>query len=221
MLNFDNQQEIESALDLAERDINQLKPDLALERLGRIGRQINDADPYERAYYSLLLGQAFAAMRNPGAETYLLEAEDRVKALPVKNRELQLQELVRDQRLEFKVYKQLGKFYTSVVKKPSKAKECFSQAKASALALGVSEDTADIELRIKAIDLTIDKDPELKNFQKLRHVAGENYIASDQLAAWRRHHENSQSPTLLYARKGNVRDEQYFLNLLESVKDRR
>ncbi|MBN1547012.1 MAG: hypothetical protein JW902_10160 [Syntrophaceae bacterium] len=223
MLNFDNQQEIKNALDLARRDINRQKPDLALERLRRIERQIDGADLFERTHYSLLLGEAFSAKRDPGAETYLLEAEERIKALPVRNRELELEVLVRDLELEMRVYEQLGKFYTFVEKRPSKAKNYFSKGKAAAVEIN-PETAADIDLRIIAIDLTIDKDPELENFQILRRVGGEGYLAQDELAAWRQHLDRksaSQSPALRYARNFNARDEQYFQNLLGSVKDLR
>lgn len=223
MYNFECHQEIRNTLDLARRDINRQKPDLALERLRRINLQIDEADPFERTQYSLLLGEAFSAKRDPGAETYLLEAEERVKAMPIRDRELEVEVLARDLELEMQVYEQLGIFYTFVDKRPSKAKLYFSKAKMAAVEIN-SEAAAGIDLRIIAIDLTIDKDPELENYQILRRVAGEGFLANDQLAAWHMHLEKkaaSQAPALRYARKINVRDEQYFRNLLESIKGRR
>jgi hypothetical protein len=56
----------------------------------------------------------------------------------------------------------------------------------------------------------------------LRHVAGEDYLSQDQLAAWHLHLENmksiNQSPALRYARKISVRNEEYFRDLLKSAK---
>ena len=224
MLNFDSQQEIRSTLDLARRDINRQKPNLALERLRRIGRQIDDADPFERAHYSLLLGEAFAAKRDQAAETYLLEAEERIKAIPVRDLSLEIQTLVRDLELELRVYEQLGKFYTFVVKNPNKAKDYFYRAKSEALGLNRPEVAAENELMIIAINLKISNDPDLEYFQMLRRVAGEDYLAKDQLSAWYMYLENksaSQPSTLLYARKADVWDEQYFRNLLKSAKESR
>ncbi len=224
MLNFDSHQEIKNALDLARREINRQKPDLALERLRRIGPQIDDADPFEQAHYWLLLGEAFTAKRDRAAETYLLEAEQRIKALPVRDQSLELQILVRDLELELRVYEQLGKFYTFVVNNPNKAKDYFYRAKSAARELNLPEVAAENELMIIPIILKIANDPDLEYFQILRRVAGEDYLAKDQLSAWYLHLEKksaSQSSTLLYARKIDVRDEQYFRSLLKSAKESR
>ena len=219
MPNFDNAQEIKRTIEYARRDINQNNPDLALECLRQIQRQIDGADLLERAHYPLVLGEAFLAKRDPGAEGYLVEAEERIRTLPIKDFP-ELQALAKELELEVRVYEQLGNFFTFVEKKPSKAKNYFSKAKAAAKEIN-SEAAADIDLSIIAIDLTTDKDPELENFQILRRVAGQDYTANDQLMAWHLHLKSaSKSPELLYARKINVHDEQYFRNLLESVKDR-
>ena len=128
---------------------------------------------------------------------------------------------IRQLDLEVRLYERLGEFFASVFKKPTKAKEYFSRAKSVAVEMGVPEATARIELKIILADLVSDRDPELENFKLLRRVAANsNYTCDEQLAAWHLHLGDlgPSSRGLRFARKLGTANEQYFSNLLESVR---
>src|SRR5437667_11964313 len=88
---FDELERIKAVLDLARREINRQRPELALEQLRRIDIDVQSFDrTIERAEYSLLFGEAFRALMNEAAESHLLEALDLIRKLPCQQPDLKL-----------------------------------------------------------------------------------------------------------------------------------
>jgi hypothetical protein len=203
--------EIPHVLRLAQQQINQLEPDLAIENLKRIRPAVDSHhETAEWAEYSLLLGEAFVAKLSPAAGRLLEEAEDRIGRLPDPA-----------PMLQFRLHDRLGYFYQHVERKRVAARREYELAKGAALTLGVAELVARTQLRITLLDLEIDRSREIENFKTLRRVGhGHAFTNSEQLAAWLLHcGENDQNSVLpVYARGIQTRSDDYFLDLLRSVR---
>ncbi len=144
------------------------------------------------------------------AEGYLREAQDRIRKLPIPNAELEL-----------RVLEHFGDFYASTAHRPSKAKEYYVLPKQVAINLRLREAAARIEMKIVLADLQSDRDPQFPNFNVLRRAAAaEQYTCEEQLAAWHQHlGDRGLAPVKpLFARKIETASEQYFRNLLKSVR---
>lgn len=203
-------EKIRAELELARARINQQQPDLALESLRRLKDQIESfPDTPELAEYSLLIGEAYTAKHSPAAETFLRDAQEKIGRLPE-----------RAPDLEYRVEEHLGYFYQEVRKRKTLAKTRYERAKSAAVMMCNRERVARMELRIIYIDLETDTDPELENFRCFRRVAREhNFLCEDQSAAWHIHWgETQETPSSLHARGLQKRSDQYFLDLLTSVR---
>jgi hypothetical protein len=202
---------IRGILTLARSHINQQEPDLAIETLRRIREEVESfPNTLECAEFQLLLGEAYNAKHSQHAGSFLHEAGKRIGDLPEIPLDL-------DHRLHYGV----GYFCQQIKKKPSEARKHYEQAKEAAVRLGNSELVARSQLRIIHIDLEIDSDPELANFKSLRRVShSRNLLCEDQLAAWHLHlGELDCSPTrLVYARGFAKRNDEYFYELLSTVR---
>jgi hypothetical protein len=206
---------IRQVLELARRQIDQRdpKPDLALQYLKRAKDAVAlHSDTVESAEYSLLVGAAFITAHNQLAESFLQEAEDKIARLPRP-----------PAALEVRLYSRLSYFYEKVrrPRSPTSARKYLEKAKASAVTLGVGELTAHAQLRMIRLDLEIDNNPELENFKTLRRVGSRHsYPDEDQLATWYQHCGDTErdQTTTLYARAMQRRSEEYFLELLRSVR---
>lgn len=200
-------------LKLARRQVDQRdpKPDLAIEYLKRIKDALDRyPDTPESAEYSLLLGEAFTAKHSPAAESFLREAEDKIARLPDGVPEL-----------EVRLHDRLAYFYEKVLRRRADARDHLKLAKAAAVKLGVGELTAHAQLRMIRLDLEIDDNPELENFKTLRRVGcHRDYTDEEQLMAWHQHcgDMSSNQVPAVYARGIENRTEQYFLDLLCSVR---
>jgi hypothetical protein len=199
---------IRHVLMLARRQVDQgdPKPDLALEYL----RQLKD--PIERypgtlesAEYSLLLGEALTAKHSPAAKSFLEDAEKQITTMPCGAPEL-----------EVRLYDRLAYFHEKVLRKRGDARDLLKLAKAAAVRLGIGELTAHMQLRVIRLDLKIDDSPEVENFRRLRRVGCQhNFTDDEQLMAW---HQHCGDTSPVYARGIQERTEQYFLDLLRSVR---
>jgi len=202
---------IRHVLRLAQRQINQQQPDLAIESLRRIKDDVEGfPDTPEWVEHPLLLGEAFTAKHSKAAKSFLQDAEQRIARLREPEPDF-----------NFRLHDHLGYYYQEVERKRSRARMHYEQAKNSAVKVGNGELTARTQLRIIHIDLQIDNDPEQGNLKAIRRVAREhNFLYEDQLAAWHVHlGELTEGPTsLLYARGFTKRDDQYFFDLLSSVR---
>jgi hypothetical protein len=204
---------VRHVLKLARRQIDQgdPKPDLAIEHLRRIKHAIECyPDTPESAEYSLLVGEAFTAKHDPAAESFLREAEDRIARLPDRLPELEL-----------RLHDRWAYFCEKVLRSRTRARGHLELAKAAAVNLGVSELTAHAQLRNIRLDLKIDESSDLENFTTLRRVGCEHdYTDEEQLMAWHQYCGDTDSSQLcpVYARGIQKRSEQFFLDLLRSVR---
>lgn len=204
-------EKIRRVLDLARAEINQQEPDLALANLRNIQLDIERFEHTpEGADFSLLIAEAYCAKREEVAATFLEEAEERIRKIASPPPDLQ-----------FRLLERCGDFHGSVSRRLSKAREYYAQAKISALALGVAELVARVELKIIRIDLHIDRDAEEENFKTLRRLGRQgNFTCDQQLAAWHIHYGNPNGVTdgLRFARGLSKASDDYFRDLLESVR---
>ncbi len=204
---------IRHVLNLARRQIDQRdpEPDLAIEYL----KSIKDAvdrypDTPEAAEYSLLLAEAFIAKHSPAAESFLRGAGEKIARL-----------VDRSPALELRFYDRMAYFCEKVLRRRALARKNLELAKAAALNLGVGELTAHSQMRLIRLDLEIDNNPELENLMTLRRLGRQNnYTDEEQLAAWHQHlgEASSEQVSTVYARGMQKRSEQYFLDLLSSVR---
>lgn len=206
-----NSERLRMVLNLARREINRQKPHAALEHLRRIKHEVDVLHGmHEWAEFSLLLGEAYSAMRREEAEGHLCEAEGRIEKLPQQDSELSL-----------RLHVAYGDLFSSAFHWPSKAREHYTLAKRHAIDLGVPEETARIELRIIATDLRSKRDRRLTAFGNLRRVGGVgDYTEQEQLAAWHQFIGELDSATsgIRAARGFDETDERYFRGVLESVR---
>lgn len=187
------------------------KPASALQYL----RSIKDAvDRYpgtsESAEYSLTLGAVFTAMHDPGAESYLWDARDKIGHLREEAPEL-----------EVRFHDLHAYFSENVCHNRTSALKHLELAKAAAVRLGIGELTAHQQLRLIRLDLQINNHPEQKNFSTLRRVTvSHDYTEEERLAAWHQHWADigSELASPLHARGMQTRTEEYFLGLLRSVR---
>ena len=203
-------EKIRRVLELARSRINQQEADLALANLREIRVEIErHAGTTECAEFSLLIAEAYCAKCEEVAITYLDEAAERIQKLDSPAPEM-----------EFRLWEHFGDFHARVSRRFSKAREYYARAKSSALALGVAELVARVELKIIRIDLHTDQDAEEENFKTLRRVGREGaFTYEQQLAAWHIHYGNSDGATkgLRFARHLSRAGEDYFRDLLNSV----
>jgi len=204
---------IRHLLRLAHREVDQRdpRPDLAIQYLKQIKDDIEEyPQTPESAEYTLLLGEIFTAKHNSAAESFLREAGEKIA---------QLADCVPE--LELRLHDRLGYFFEKVLRSPSRARGELEMAKAAAVKLGVRERTAHIQMRIIRLDLEIDHSPELGNFMTLRRVGRQNdYTDEEQFMAWHQHcgDRSADQVPIVYARGLQQRSEQYFLDLLSSVR---
>ena len=199
---------IRHALRLARRQVDQgnPKPDLAQEYLRQIKEPIERyPGTIESAEYSLLLAEALIVEHSPAARSFLEEAEQKITTLPGGAPEL-----------EVRLYDRLAYFSEKVLRKRGDARDQLKLATAAAVRLGIGELTAHMQLRVIRLDLKIDDSPEVENFRRLRRVGCQhNFTDDEQLMAWYQHCGETGP---VYARGIQERTEQYFLDLLRSVR---
>ena len=202
---------IRGVLELSRAEINQQEPNLALENLRKITDEIEQyPGTPQRAEFSLLVAEAYCAKCEEAAATYLNEADERIRELANPAPEL-----------VFRLEEHFGDFHRRVSGKLSKGREYYTQAKSAAVALGVPELVARVELKIICIDLHTDQDPEEENFRTLRRVGKDgDFTCEHQLAAWHIHYGASESAAkgVRFARHFSRASEDYFRSLLNSVR---
>jgi len=202
---------IHRTLELARCANNQQNPDQAvalIEKIGLDGAQ--DGLESEWAESRLILAEAYAAKGNQFAESLFEESLELLRQLAVP-----------EIALELRAHEHLGDYLRRFARRPSMARREYDIAKARAVDLKLDEDSARIQLKLEAIELEMDKNPDLENFGTLKHVAKEyGYTFTEQLAAWL--HHKGQSPhygqSLKFARNKARAGEQYFKYLLDMVR---
>lgn len=204
-------QKIRANLQFARAQINQQEAGIALETLSKIKPEIDSyAGTQEWAEFSLLVGEAYCAKCDEKAKTFLTEAKDKIESLPNPSPELQ-----------FRLWLSSGNYEMSINRCTHRARECYERAKASALELGVRENVARVELKIIRIDLRTDQNPEEENFQTMCRVAKQGeFTWEHRLAVWHLHlgKSNGAATGLRYARHFSSATEEYFKDLLDSVR---
>jgi hypothetical protein len=198
-------------LELARRKINQQRPDMALELLFGIQTEIEGLEGTAlEAECRLVRAEAHAAMRDQAARAYFGEALELLGRLPEPSLDLQL-----------RAYEHYGDFLLMCHRRSDALRQ---YQKAGEIATGRvwSEDTARIQLKLVGIGLEMDSDPQLGNFRLLRHEADLlGCTSQQQLAGWHLHLGKLEDASrgMRFARSGGPASEQYFVDLLKSVKD--
>jgi tetratricopeptide (TPR) repeat protein len=197
-------------LELAKLANNQQNPHLALQHLRSIERVVEDSpETAIWADHRLVLAESYSALGDKVATSLFEEALELLRKLPENQPGLELRarehfadHLCRDRRF-------------------SKARELYVAAKLIATGIG-KEDVARIQMKIVAIDLRVDNDPEFENFQTLKRVALQRHAMYQlQLAAWMQHlgRQDRAGRGLRAARSMNRASEEYFADLIDSVRD--
>ena len=198
-------------LERAKAAINQQDPHLALRHLRSIERLVEDLPGTPIwADHRITLAEAYSALNNDAASGFFEEALERLSEVDEHQASLEL-------RANEHYADHLYRF----AKRLSKARELFANAKPWATRIG-KEDTARVQMKIIGIDLQVDNDPELENFQTLRRVARQRHATCQtQLAVWMQHlgQQDRASRGLRAARNRCLASEQYFADLIFSIKD--
>jgi hypothetical protein len=199
-------------LDLARNEINRQHPDLALGYLQQIRSEIEDLEGRPIwAEHHLLLAEAYAAKCDAVAESLFEEVFERLPSLQGKL-----------PRLELLAHEHFGDLLLHLAGRRSVARDHFEEAKKIAIKENLREENSRIELKLTNIYLEMDNDPEIPNFKSFRRVANNGgYTYQVQLASWQRHYMGQQqlSVGLRHARKRNLASDEYFADILESVKN--
>ena|ERR1700733_2753529 len=199
-------------LALAKTAINQQDAHLALEHLGSIERFAEGLpETIFWADHRLTLAEAYGALGDEVAPSFFEEALERLTRLPEEQ-----------PCLELRANEHYADYLNRVPpRKPSKAREFLVAAKRIATRVG-KEDVARVQMKVLGIDLILDKDPELDNFQTLKRVALQRHATYQrQLAAWMLHlgKQERAGKGLRAARIKSRASDQYFSDLLDTVRD--
>jgi hypothetical protein len=198
-------------LELARNAVNALKPDRAIELVTSLGLD-GEQEGFERfwAESRLVLAEAYMTKCDPVAETFFEEALSAIASLPEN-----------DSMLEMRTNEHYADYLSNFAGCRSKARPRYDLAKRLAVSNHLDEDSANIQLKVELLELTIDNHPELENFQMFKGLAERGgYTHQDQLATWMQYRGAVPETLrgLKFARKKNSVSPQYFLSLLESVK---
>jgi hypothetical protein len=209
-------EKIRTVLHLARAHINQQQPDLAIAVLRPI-RDLVESYPLlpEWAEYPLTLGEALSAKHSEDAEGWLEDAQTKIAQLPEPPAELQV-----------RLHDRLGYCYERL-RRPKAARRQYERGKSAAIKCGVGELIARFQLKMICIDLRDDRKSEDKlvqseNFQTLRQLGHDDGLTcEEQLAIWLFHcgEVGQAERSAIYARGMQKKSRQYFLDLLQSVRD--
>jgi hypothetical protein len=202
---------LDHTVELARAEVNRQRPELAIKHLRTIQSEMeNMAGSPIWADHQLLFAEALSAKGDPASETEFEEAFRRIRNLSVRSPDL-----------EMRVYEHFADYLVRFAHRLSLARQYFEAAKKVAVECSRQEDPARLQLRIIAIDLRVDEDPQLESFQNLKRASLEMHSTpQEQLAAWILYQGevNEKARGLMAARHWSVASVDYFRGLLTSVK---
>ncbi len=210
-MNEDRNLALRRTLDYARKEINRQNAPLALQYLDGIRHEVEELEAGPLwAEHRLLLAEAEGAKGDPVAEALFEESLERIANLS-------------DSRgdLEMRAREHFGDYLLCFARRPSLAQPQYERAKTIAIEGRLFEESAHISLKLIRVHLEIDRDEELANYKIFRGVASRRaYTHQVQLAAWTVHGGNmgKQQVGRRFARQRTVASEEYFLELLESVR---
>jgi len=199
-------------LNLARREINQGRPDAALEVIKPVASAIESREgTLEWAELPLVIGEALTAQNKEEALSYLQDAFSRI-------------EKVYDAPIELRIraHEHLGNFQRLCARRRSIARENYVTAVRYADEAEFTEDSYRLRLKICGIDLETDEDTNHNDFLTLIRVGKrEGFTAKEQFDTWNVHLAKigTFAKTLKVARKFGDASEEYFLNLLNSTRN--
>ena len=173
-----------------------------------------DEEGFERhwAETRLLLAEAYSAKGDPSAEGLFEETFALLAQLPQP-----------EATLEIRANEHWGDYLRCFVKRPSLARPYYENAKRRSVELHMHEDSARIQMKIEAIELSMDNSSQVDNFKTLKRVATHGgYTAREQLAAWLHHKGDlgNIEQGLKFARNRTVASDLYFRHLLDVVRQK-
>ncbi len=210
-MNEDRNLALRHTLDYARKEINRQNAPLALQYLDGIRHEVEELGAGALwAEHRLLLAEAEGAKGDPAAEALFEEALERIVDLSDSRADL-----------EMRAREHFGDYLLCFARRPSLAQPQYERAKTIAIEGRLFEESAHINLKLIRVHLEIDRDEELANYKIFRGVASKRgYTHQVQLAAWTVHSGNmgKQQVGMRFARQRTVASEEYFLELLESVR---
>jgi hypothetical protein len=210
-MNEDRNLALRHILDSARKEINRQNAPLAMEYLDSIRHELEELGEGPLwAEHRLLLAEAEGAKGDPAAESLFEEALERIVNLPDTRSDMEL-----------RAREHFGDYLLCFAHRPSLAQPQYERAKIIAIESRLFEEGAHISLKLIRVHLEIDHDEELANYKIFRGVASKRgYTHQVQLAGWTVHTGNmgKQQVGMRFARQRTVASEEYFINLLESVR---
>jgi hypothetical protein len=208
---MDREQRQKHILELARKAIQELKPDLALEHLRGIRREVEDLPGTSiSAEHQLLYAGALGASNAEGAQSEYESALHQVCNLHVP-----------DIALEIRAHEDYGNYLRRFTRHRTVAREQYVLAKQLAIESNLPEDSSRLELDIVSLDLQINEDPRLATFQRIKKIALElGCTSQQQLQGWILFcgENEEQEYMLVAARKRREPSEEYLRGLLASLK---